>query len=524
MCFSTPLIATAVFQISEMVNPGTFVPSHVYNSVWKAIGKHREIAAVRGVFQIIAKQAPSQADLERFRQADPDNGLYAYLDLLIQLSQQDNPASASSDNHEEVLKKLRQLRFASPVKLYMKRQYEITESVFRKSHLSPRESACLANQITYTFSSYRPVLRKLANQLIQRGQQWQKTGHEQEARLAYATAVRLLTDIVDDSPKPEVALLAAESLPVALKGLGQKQPADQVEDFQNRWQQLAGRDEVNLLPRTSGVLLASSHHHRTLRWLSAVLISIGAWLTLLVTGLVLLLIIAFTQIRSDEQLNWSWKGRRAIASIFLACGPLIILLLMIATVNMHFVWLFSIRSLPVLLVAPGVSIVAAGLAGRFSIRRNDEVNQSYRRRIGLYVVVLLPVLTLILGVLMIPIGTEAWRPPAGIQLFRKLGFVIGAECCIVVVAWMIWALIQHRRMIIPLGTWARATFRVVVFSMLLVSLISLISLVINHKKDLIHQQAFAAAMADPLADRLGTDWHQVYFADAEKAVHTLLKQ
>jgi hypothetical protein len=471
----------------------------------------------------MAGDLTGDSNLEPFRRQDLGNGLYWYLELLKFLRQQDRSKEGKSTTDDSVLiDRLRLLRTAPPARLYLTRQREMAEAIFRNAGLSLRASAVESDKVGYIIipfrEMHRSVFRELTDRLVEKGRAWGKVGRRDDAAAADTVAVRLLVDLIEDSPMLETAYLVAEKLPTVLRELDAGAEAGRIELFGRRLRMVADEDRVNLLPRTGRFVLAPDSHDLALGSLCAAGLSMLTWLVLALLCLLLLPIAAATSMPADVRFRWRWTGLKAWILPLIVCLPWLLLLLVIAYADLHFIWLFCLKSLPALLAWPAIMIVVVGLVTRFSFRPVTEGDTNPRSAIAAYVIGLTLLLTLLLGPLIIPVDEESWRPPVSIQLFRQVCFLLGAECLIIIVAWLTWAFLCRRRMKLPIGVLARGALRVVSVSLLLGTLISLAVEGINHRHDRIHQQTFVKASADPLSDRLGADWYQGYFQGIQQVL------
>ncbi|UCD30150.1 MAG: hypothetical protein JSV03_06680, partial [Planctomycetota bacterium] len=267
--FSMPWFDTVVLQVQDMAAMVTQVEVHIDQSVLRALHANGKILPVRRAFQLSADTKGDRPDFESFRSMDPDNGLYWYLDLLTLLRARESAASQPTAGDGEVLERLHRLQIAPPARIYLSRQRKIAQAAYRKAGLSVRRSAFEADRARYRFGylveKHRPVLRELADRLMERGTIWRESGRADDARIAFLAVIRLMVDLIDDSPLPDVTLLAAEGLPKALAAIGGDDEAHRVEDFRKRWHARALNDRVNLLPLIGDFAMAPSAHRRVLR-------------------------------------------------------------------------------------------------------------------------------------------------------------------------------------------------------------------------------------------------------------------
>lgn len=522
--FSVPLADTLVSQIRSMVPAWTPpLPPEAPAILRRALQTRPEIPSVGQALARVAGSTTGDRDLSPFRQLDSDNGLYLYLDRLARL-----PEPGESDegdprtSEKEIRSLLRDLRGAPQARLHLSSYRALVETALRDASVSSRRSAVEAMRIgegvKVLGERHRPVIRRLVQRLLAQGDAWREAGKIDEARLAYAAVVRLLTDLVDDSPLPEVALLATEGLPTALRGLDAEEEARKVKAFRNRWHESARADQTNLLPWMGDFTLARAAHDRTLRSLTVSVAAVGAWLVLAGISFVQLVIIAVTRPGSAVRIRWRWAGRGMWAAVGVALVPLVAFCLLVAVADVPFVWLFSYPSLPAFLLLFTLVPAAAGLATRLCVRPADEMMKSLvptRAAWGLLAVLLL---TVVVGLAAWPVKTAGWRPPVGIQWFRQLGWVIGLECIVGTAVWVGWGVVRRRRAGLRAGVWARANLSVAAASLLAAAVVSLAVMGVNTWQNSRHREAFVEAARDPVTDRLGANWWEDHFAPAQSAI------
>jgi len=543
--FAVPFVRTVAAQLGEMVpHAGEHLWIDPYRAAARRILQDRQIRAVRLACQRLAGDPDERPDLTPFRQADPDNGLYAYLEALSALRE-------PGGDGVTLLDRVRSLRTAPRVRLYLARQYRTARGVFGEAQVPARRAARAAEQLRYRApyvgaaalrEAHGPILRELANRLLNRGTAWRESDRLDDAITAHTAVVRLLTDLAKDSPSPDVVLLAAEELPESLHELARdaaaggsaqtvdetagpatntgaacREQADRIASLHERWHELADRDAINVLPHTGEsfhVLLVPREHRNAMCSLCVTLLSMATWLGLLALCLVWLGVAILTFRPADIELAWRHGSRSKWLAAAIVCGPLVLLSVLIWVVRIDFTWLISLPSLWAVCLWPALVPVMVGLAARLQMVTARPAAHLSWSRAGVWIPALVLVLTVVLGPVLLVPREDPWQPPGAIQSFRTVGFLVGLESVVVAGVWIAAALIRLRRGKFSLRTWSCMYLHVASAALLVVSLISLAALAANQRLDMVHQRAFAGAAADPLGDRIGDAWYETYFAGA----------
>ncbi|GMU20498.1 MAG: hypothetical protein AMXMBFR13_05950 [Phycisphaerae bacterium] len=544
---ATPLLGTLVQQIRAMIPHGQErLPAGVYQAVRRQLADDRRTKAARHAFEQLEAPIADQFTAAPHEVLDPANVLYRHLELLTMLPRADAAAATSAPSDEQdaaLAERLRSiLRLSDPARLHAKYQRTVTLSSLRAHGVELRPAAAAAEYgFPWLEPPRRPVLRDVAGRLMVLGARWREAGRPRDALLAHATVVRLFDDIVRDSPVPDVALLAAEQLPPALRETGKDADAaglplspdsksdertwtqqfavqaQRVAALLHEWHRRIGPDDINLFPRTTGPLLAPAAHDAVLASMTASALVVGTWCTLALLASLLTAMAALR--RQSDSPVWRWNGWGLIAAVAMVIAPMVGLIVLLFALDVPFTWLISLKSLPAMALAPFVVPVMVGLAARLGVQTDAaEVPTGTASRL-IWVLAAVVVGSWVV-LLLVPTASEPWQPPAGIQLFRRLGTWIGAECAVITAAWLTGALIQRRRSGVGSGQKARSLLGVVAWSLLATTLVGWVVLAINDRNDQAHAQVFAAAAADPLADRLGQDWQEAHFG----GVRPLLNQ
>jgi hypothetical protein len=231
-------------------------------------------------------------------------------------------------------------------------------------------------------------------------------------------------------------------------------------------------------------------------------------LLLVILGLTLML---FT----NGQLVWQLHNRGSWLASFIMISPLIVALIVVACAPLSFTWLFSPKSILPALLIPFTVLLCLGPSNRLAVTINPPTADVRIPTRAIWMMGLLIIaITLVLS-FWIPVFHEPWRPPIIIQRFRKVGMLLTAVCVLFLMAWFVWGQFRRRRAHWPIGLLARANLQVAARALLLTSILSIATLTVVRICEGRHQEAFARAAADPLADRLGPNWRQEYLASTQ---------
>jgi hypothetical protein len=522
-------ITWALRELDEPVSP------EAYAAARAAVAADRRILAVR--YALNAVHARQTVEWVRLRRIDADNGLYAYLEALEQLR------AGGEERDNAAMQLLRAAEAGPSARLYAARQREVAIAGFARAGVSPRRAAVEADRLGMVFrelhEAHRPVLRELTNRLVQRAAAWAEAGRAADAAVAQRAVLHLFDGVIaDDATQVDVATLAAECelkalrAPLPLAGdskeagelaAARSQKAREVAGFVERWRSLADPNAINVLPWTGEIVVARSAHERVLRSLASAAACVGTWLVLLVASLVLGAAAAWGTLRQragDHGTAFAvspvWASR-SVLSGWLPAGfvlmPLIAILLMFAFGHVPLVWLLSAPTLPAMLFSPWVTVVFLGAAARLWVRlcpagptHGDHEFDAEAARVPLKAVKVAVgaiAVGVVLALLLIPMKSEAWRPPATVQYLRKVGALFGLVCFMLTVGWIAWGQVRRWRRGLRAGALARATLPVAARALLGAAVLSTIALGWNQWNDSRHQRAFVAAAADPISDRLG---------------------
>ena len=543
---SIPLWRTVSNQIRLMAGVWDPVVSRAAaNEINRQYGLNRYLLAPRDALWMADAGQLSAEKLEQLSQQDSDNDLYRYLQILLRL--RSLPATTQPAQVDAQLERLlRQRTKDRKAFLHLIRRQELVRTAAASRGLPMRASAVLAGNATGY--QHRPALHELIRRLVDQGDQWRQTGRAVEAVLAHRAVVELVADLLNDSPTPDVALLAAQHLPEALSALSDdlKMPADvkhdngpkvlaglceaqaaRVADFGERWHATAADGRVNLLPRTAEGILASAEHDRALRSMCASVVTGFVWLVGCVMTIVVLIMGAI--FGTGQQIVRS-SGRSVwLTALCLTMMPAVALY-WLTLADIRFEWLFSLPTLPFSNVVPtwlpvwlpGVVLAAAIVPVVFSVvsdlclavRNETRTVSRWALMSGAIIA-----LTFFVILLFYPIDKETWQPPASIQRLRILWLVIGVEVVLVAFGWLTVFALRGKG---GLGIRCRWVSVVAARTLLMISLIGFACLVMNLRNDRLHAQAYSDAVRDPVADRLGReDWQAGCFGDVSTILDNL---
>ncbi len=510
---------------------------------WRA---DRQVNNTIHAFLRLHQGNPSAQELSTWVAGEADNGLPLLAEVLVRLRAADigsstQPAAASQPTSrgstaptattrafdEQIPVLLKRLETAPPLRLQATRLREILVDAMTRRGIEPRRAEHLIASVrAFTpLADYRPVIRELVNRLLAMGQRCRDDHRPADAELAFAAVVRLLTDMISDSPLPDVALLAAERLPEAVRDLHAARPtgtdpelaAQAVEDFRRRW--LAVSDhEISLMPTMSVPALSVALQRRALGTFTASVCLLACGWLLALIALMLIVVVLWTRRFGPVPLTWRWKGWGAVIAPVVVVMPALATILLLSCERVPFLWLFSMRSLGSVVLLPVGLIVLWALATLSCVqpvlapRQGGLPWPALAGGIGFVLVVV------VLTAIFVPLHVESWRPPAGVQLFRRLVSAGGLACLPVLVTWLVMVVRARRRAGLPPGTWARAGLCVASSAMFIMLLAAVVGLALNARQDARHAAAFARAAGDPIADRLGPQWFEACFAPARSTI------
>lgn len=495
-----------------------------------------------------ARPHRARLNLTALRRRDEGNGLYNWLDLLGDLPPVTKPAasrpagggvasvkpSVQSRPAEGGITptRLSEVAGGAPVRLYADRRYTDMMEVLGSMGVSGREAAREARTANVHYSYLcRSVLRGLADGLMRQGSMWREAGRPQDAVVAHAAVVRLMLQVVSDSPAPEVVLLAVEYAPAALREIAREAPAAglpgavaeqctaaalQVESLRWEWHHPPGGDAVNVLPYMPDFVLAEAAHDRAMGSMLAALIGAGTWAWL--AGVcVLLMPWAVRGWQSGVAVRWRWNGRGRWLAAVVVAGPMMVLMALSLTARVPFTWLVSMPSLYGVVLLGLLTPVLVGLATWLCVEFPLEWSRARRSGKVVLVITAIALLVLVMAVRLMVRLDSPWSP-AGVRVIRWTGFVIGLESAVVMAVWLLWGFVRRRRSRLAAGPMAGANLAVAAVGWAVAAAVMSGALGLNIRIDARHEEAFARAAADPVGDRLGPEWFARHFEKAQQVL------
>jgi hypothetical protein len=544
------LLGTLIQQVDLMIPRGAMLQEapavKAAHAAWQSDWRVGNLVAQ---VRIISQRDATEAELTQWSAA-PETSLAAWADLLARLrnsgieparrtSTQPSNAATQPAVAEEIPRLLAELDYAPPLRIGLAKAHERFLAAAQERKMSVRRAEVVfgPERSGPTLAAYRPVLRELSGRLRSLGEHYERAGRPADAILAYRAAIRGLTDMVKDSPLPEVALLAVDELEPLVRSLQKLEPArgagalEALEQFRTRWMELPD-SQIGLLPVLFGPALTPLEHQAVLSSLTAsggLLLS--GWL-LAVLCLMLIIIVGLSRVRSGRIRPqtastpsspasalpmWRWGGWGAIVAPVAVVVPILCVVIFLASDAVPFIWLASARSLRAIILAPAITILVWMLATRLCLRPADPAQCRDLPRGLIFAGVALVVAAALVAAI-VPMPGEPWRPPATVQFFRRAGALAGLASLLVSLTWAVWGAWSRRRAGLPLGLWARGGLAVASTAMLMTLLAAAVALTINHRCDVRHEAAFAKAATDPIGARLGPDWWNAHFAPARSLV------
>jgi hypothetical protein len=483
-------------------------PEGVYDRIREAIRRDRPLAAIYQAMPALQRKMPRHAAETRLDEAisiDPSNGLFDFLRLLVILRA--TPADTQPAAELELV--LTNLRRPRPVQLHGTHARRLLLKVFTAHGLGERQAAAEAQRMSNDLlTRYTAALRELGRRI--------EAMNPAQADQARAALARAWKELLADSPLDVVALAASEELH---KPAQQNGPAD-AGRFREDWHRRVDTDRINMIPWPGGGTadLAQDEHDAMLAGMVAALTSAATSGVLLAIGLVSLLAIAIGSRRNPAPV-WRCRETRGRAvcepvawlAALAALLPLLAVLAYLWLARPSFTWLLSIRSLPAVTLAPFITCVAVG-AAVYAFTRWPASHAGARlspRTAGLIAAGILAIFTL--AVALLGPGHEPGQPPVHVQRLRRVGQLAGLAATLACIVWTITGWRARRRAGVSLGAQSRGVLAVVSRALLACSLLTVALLALNARRDAQYQRRYAAAVLDPITDRLGPGWDQRYF-------------
>ena len=488
-------------------DPGTY--QKAYGDARQALARRRDIQAVRTAVQLCWRHSEDAQKLKQLQSHDTQNSLYTYLEILHRLR------NASQPLDEQTVALLRSLQGAPPVQLYLAAQHDLVARSFVEAGLPMR--IALAEAPRSTDGPWREVIRETADRLIVLSNDLNDQQRIADAKRALAAVIRLGRDVMSASPSPEIALLAAEFLPTALRLADERDSADALSRFPTDFHAAADDRPVNLIPRMSSVAPAVDAQQQLLRAVLAVAVSLIAYLFCLGIAFICILMYASAPPRYARLYHWPWD--QETGRVPWRLGPLILAATVLSLFIGEHIWLFSEATLPsrsavlsiILTVATALAITIT-IARTCLRRQNGGPGPSGRAVAGAALAILVVTLfgTLVLG----PSHDAPWSPPTLIQRLRLAWVALGVESIAVLLVLTGYGWFRHRG-----ETWRRMQafsgrlLELATVWLVAAGLMSVATWAWGMALDRAHADAFESATSDLIADRLGPKWQSTYFPD-----------
>lgn len=537
------LLSTLVRQVNLMIpQAGTAKEQSILKAAHTAWQADPRINNSLAILYTLTKRDPSPAEFEQWLASNPDNSLPTWAHLLVTLREAkvgpdgvpDTQPQASTQSvvnlqaeaNESILSMLQDLEYAPPVRIGLGSLHTkyLEAAAGRGMDVRRAEAAFWGERWSPGLAAYRPILRELSGRILAFGRREIRAGRPDYAVLAFRAGIRLWTQVVTDSPLPEIATLAAAQMQPLIDELGRlqsgpqaAQAAESLRNFQQAWADVPERD-LAVLPCLFGPALVPAEHRQVLHSITAGAGLLLGGCVLALLCLVLVVIVLVTRSFGPTPLAWRWGRWSAVVAPGVVAAPAIVVAIVLASDAVPFLWLASGRSVAGIVLTPAVLILLW-----------QAVTHTFLRVTGRYDRTMLPVwvvwgsfgVVIILAMalaFLVPLRREAWSPPLGIQLFRRMGSVAGLASVIVFLAGSIWAWIRRRRSGLPAGVLSRGGLAVASGAMFILLVAAAVGLGVNRVRDAKHEAAFARVAARPIAAQLGADWEQVYFAPARSLV------
>lgn len=552
---SLPAIGTILRQADEAI-PGLGQSVHLLAAytdqiprdlVRNTITRHRELIAVGRALSSLSQANANPRFLESCRREDPGNGLYDSLDLLILLRSNNGDDTA-------VLAQLVRVSSAPEVQVRILRQRQVIQEALIHEGVSQRRAALLAWEgCTWLQQSCDKTMRELARLLTAKASAWREAGRTADAVRAHAAIVRLATDLAKESPSPGTMLLASEltasacreqARDHAVNGAGSRpasgsadtsgssssrpdprafeEAASKAAALSEAWHRIVDRDGVGVLPWMGAsihILLARPEHHRAMVSLVCSLLALTCCATLLALLVPVGIAAVVGRMPPDVELKWRGGQRGRWGAAALPVLPLLVFLLCLSLTGIDFTWLLSAPSIVGVVLFPSLAVALLGVAVygfAFLVEKESRYGWSLKGVcvVGVVLLLSLPLIRGLVG------GNVSWRPPLTVCELRAAGFVIPVLCFLLLVAWILLSVRRYRHGRFSLAVLSRAFLPVAAIAFLYASVLSFSLLWLNDSRNTTHQQAFARAAADPVADRLGPNWYQDHLTGARVLVET----
>jgi hypothetical protein len=286
-------------------------------------------------------------------------------------------------------------------------------------------------------------------------------------------------------------------------------------DFYDAWMQVSDR-EIALLPATLGPAPARAAQDRVLAGMTtAAALVLCGWMLALVC-LAQIFVIAVTRPFGPPPWRWRWSGWAPAAAGAMIALPVLVLVPAVAWGTMPFIWLFSGRSIGAMVLLSTSVPLAWMTATRIFVVPPEAMRAGMLSRRAVLAGLALLLLVGFLVAVLVPMDGAVWRPPAGVQVLRRIGGSVGLAAIAILVVWTILGVRSRRRAGVRAGMWARAGLAVASAGLVPLLAAAAVALAANAYRDARHAEAFSRAVADPVSDRLGPDWYGRYFEPARR--------
>lgn len=553
---SLPAIGTILRQADEAI-PGLGQSVHLLAAytdqiprdlVRNTITRHRELMAVGRALSSLSEANANPRLLDSCRRDDPGNGLYDCLGLLLVLR-------SGEGNDAAVLAQLARFASAPPVQARILRQHQIIEEALGPVCASPRRATLLAWEgCTWLQQSCDKAIRELARLLSAKASAWREAGRTTDATRAHAAIIRLATDLAKESPSPGTMLLASEltastcrklARDYAANGAGPRpasgpatvggssssgvdprafeEAASKAAALRDTWHGIVDTEGVGVLPWMGAsihILLARPEHHRVMVSLVCSLLALTCCATLLALLVPVGIAAVVARMPPDVELKWRGGQGGRWGAAALPVLPLLVMLAYLSLANVDFTWLLSAPSALGLAGFPSLMVVLVWLAA-YGFAVVTEKEPRYGWSLGGVKLVAGGLVTGIVPIHCLGGVHSSWWPPRMVSELRVTGLIALAGCLVLVALWVLINVLRRVAGRFSLAVLARAFLPVIAAGFLYMSLLAFSLLWLNDARNTAHQQAFARAAADPVADRLGPNWYQDHLAGARALVETL---
>lgn len=514
-------VAQVRLMLPQVAEP---LDDRVYEDLHRRLMTDEPTASLGRALEALARGRPAESSLANLIGRGRPNGLVPHLRLLVRLRELERTGAEPVEVASAVRSQLRRCLVAPNIRLHAADERSLAFDVFREHDVSPRRAVVEADNSPYRLGGIRlyapDVLDELGERLTTLAVAWKGAGRNQEAQLAAMVCVRLLTDAVQESPLPELALTASERLPPALRLLDAEAAARQASALRDRWREACNEVGPGLLPHNRGFALAAREQQRLLDAMAASTLAAGTWcvLALLCGVLVMAMMSAGT---TDEIVQvWAWQGRGAWVAPLIVCLPLLAGVLILVVAHVPYEWLISWPTIPAAVTFPLFGLLTWPLACRISVRSPGEEDGAAVPQKAIWGMCFLFVLVVIVTAL-VPIKDEPWRPPIGIQQLRMVVPAGAGLSAMLAIVWGVWSWIRHRGAGRPVRPRLRAGLAVASSALLVTSAVWLALLITVRIQADCHADVLVIAAGEPIAHRLGPDWYHQYLEAARAATASI---